>query len=80
MNGVVRTGSALLLELTDLNWQVAAVGDFNGDTKPDILWRRYTDGANMIWYMDGITRMGTENITTRSDLTWRIVGNGDYKN
>jgi hypothetical protein len=76
---VTRIGIVDLLENTVLTWQIAGTGDFNQDGHIDILWRRYSDGADMIWYMDGIVRIGVENIETRADLTWRIVGNGDYK-
>jgi hypothetical protein len=79
MDGVTRIGIVDLMENTDLTWQIVGTGDFNQDGKIDILWRRYSDGMNMIWYMDGIVRIGFEYIETRADLTWRIVGNGDYK-
>jgi hypothetical protein len=63
--------------MADVGWQVVGFGDFNLDGETDILWRRYPDGTNMIWYMDGVTRVGYEYIETRSDLNWRIVSNGD---
>jgi hypothetical protein len=79
MDGSSRIGSGVLLEMADISWQMVGIGDFNLDEETDILWRRYSDGTNMIWYMDGVTRLGYEYIETRSDLNWRIVGNGDYQ-
>ena len=32
-----------------------ALGDFNGDSKPDILWQNTTTGQRYLWFMNGIT-------------------------
>jgi peptidyl-Asp metalloendopeptidase len=34
------------------DWQVAAIGDYNGDGYSDILWRNPLNGANSIWEMN----------------------------
>ena len=34
------------------SWQIKASGDFNGDSKSDILWQN-SDGTPAIWLMDG---------------------------
>ena len=65
--------------MPDLNWQLMATVDFDRDGELDILWRNYSDGKNMIWYMNGITRTGYECIETCSDLNCRVSGNGDYR-
>jgi hypothetical protein len=77
MDGVTRLGTADLIQETDLDWRIVGTGDFNLDGSIDILWRRYSDGQNKIWYMSGVVRIGYESIETRSDLNWRIVNNGD---
>ena len=51
--------------------------DFNGDGKPDILWRNPQTGENVVWYMNGA------NLTSFVYLTpvpppWQIVGAGDF--
>ena len=39
----------------DPSWQVAQIGDFNGDGKADILWRNTVSGAMQDWTMNGST-------------------------
>lgn len=80
MDGVARLGSSGSLDtLADLNWQVAGVGDFNGDGKADILWRHAATGANALWLMDGLTKLpGSGQTAAVSDLNWRVVGVADF--
>jgi hypothetical protein len=50
-------GSAPIATVSDLNWQVVAVRDFNGDGKADILWRNMSTGENAIWLMEGTSML-----------------------
>jgi len=57
-------------------WKIVGLGDFNGDSKPDILWRNETTGATVVWYMNGVTYLSYAHLT-REDVigsTWKIVG------
>jgi hypothetical protein len=36
----------------DPAWQVAGIGDFDGDGKPDLVWRNTATGGTYLWYMD----------------------------
>ncbi|MFH0998258.1 MAG: hypothetical protein V1844_22560 [Pseudomonadota bacterium] len=47
--------------------------DFNGDGKPDILWRNTSTGENCIWYMNGATRTGGDYLLKVADLNWKTV-------
>jgi len=55
----------------------AAVGDFNGDCRSDVLWRNSTTGQVDIWLMNGttFTSSGSPGSPT-SD--WVIQGTGDF--
>jgi hypothetical protein len=35
-----------------LDWEIKGVGDFNGDNKPDILWRYKPTGLSAVWHID----------------------------
>jgi hypothetical protein len=73
MDGVTRRSAHTLPTTADARWKIAAVGDFDGDGGPDLLWRHHGDGRNAMWTMNGATRTGTYTLPTAHDLNWRIV-------
>ena len=73
MNGVARSGSASLGSV-DVRWRIAGLADFNGDSKPDILWRNTSTGENYVWYMDGVTVIGGGSPPSVADQDWKVVG------
>jgi hypothetical protein len=46
MDGTSLVGGGYLPAVPDIGWRIVGVGDFNGDGKPDILWRHETSGQN----------------------------------
>jgi hypothetical protein len=76
--GLTRVGGANILTVTDAAWQIVGTGDFNGDGKPDILWRNAATGENLVWYMNGVTRTASAYLLAVADRAWRIVGTGDF--
>jgi ELWxxDGT repeat protein len=66
----------------DASWSVAGVGDFDGDSRSDILWRN-TDGTIATWFMNGASIqssafMNVGGILIKPDPTWTIAGMGDF--
>ncbi|PYP94126.1 MAG: hypothetical protein DMD38_16350, partial [Gemmatimonadetes bacterium] len=80
MNGTTILGAeGYIRTVADQNWQVAGVGDFDGDGKADILWRNSATGENYIYFMDGTAIKPTEGfIRTVADQNWQVVGVGDF--
>src|SRR5438876_10965617 len=80
MNGtVILPTEGYIRTVADPNWQVAGVGDFDGDGKADIVWRNRTSGHNYLYAMDGTTIKPTEGyLRTVADLAWQIAAVGDY--
>jgi hypothetical protein len=47
MNGrAIRANEGFLRTVSDTSWQIAGVGDFDGDRRADILWRNSSSGEN----------------------------------
>jgi Ca2+-binding RTX toxin-like protein len=62
-----------------IDWQVAGTGDFNGDGRADILWRR-DDGAFTDWLgqASGGFTSNDANAWTVLPTSWKIVATGDF--
>src|SRR5256886_9668123 len=79
MNGLsIKPTEGFMRTVADQSWQVAGIGDFDGDGKDDILWRNSATGENCIYLMNG-TAIRTEGYLRQvADLNWKIVGVGDF--
>jgi hypothetical protein len=61
--------------LSDLNWRVVAVGDYNKDERPDIVWRHQLSGQNSVWFMNDATLIsGALTSPGLADPNWKLVG------
>jgi hypothetical protein len=79
MKGVTHASNATVSAVTDLNWKIGGIGDFNRDGWPDILWRRFAGGGeNVIWYMNGATHSSSGTVSAVTDFKWQIAGTGDF--
>lgn len=80
MNGSVLLGSAPLEPGTLApGWEVGAVGDLNGDGKPDLLLRNATNGQIDTWFLVNRLKVGGGPISNAStpDLGWKIASLAD---
>ena len=74
----IKPGEGYLRAVADLSWQVAGIGDFDGDGKDDILWHNSATGENYIYFMDGRAIKAEGYARTVPDSSWHIVGIGDF--
>jgi hypothetical protein len=80
MNGL-NTSSivSLAISIPDTSWKIVGAGDFNGDGKPDILWRNSISGQNIIWIMNGTSYVSFQFVDpTIADTNWQVAGVGDF--
>ncbi|MBV9520160.1 MAG: VCBS repeat-containing protein [Hyphomicrobiales bacterium] len=66
----------------DSTWNVAGIGDFNGDGKDDILWRN-ASGSLVDWTMNGSQVTASQQVTlgggaATPDASWSVAGIGDF--
>jgi hypothetical protein len=65
--GYVRT-------VADAGWKIAAVGDYDGDGRSDLLWRNSATGENYLYPMDGTTIKGSEGYVRTVPIgSWAIA-------
>ena len=64
----------------DLSWKVRGAGDFDGDSRPDLIWQNEVTGQISVWLMDGTTRRDGQLLSPSvvADTDWRIVGVADF--
>ena len=51
-------GGAIANNPFDASWAISGVADFNGDGRPDLIWRHSGDGLSEIQFLNGITAIG----------------------
>jgi hypothetical protein len=74
MNGTtILAGEGYLRTVADLTWHIAAVGDYNGDGRSDILWRNVTSGNNYIYFLSGTSIIGEGYVRTVADQNWSVM-------
>ncbi len=61
-----------------LSKPAARTPDFNGDKKPDLLWRNAASGDIYIWFMNGIARAGGGYLAPAPDRNCRTAAIADF--
>ncbi len=80
LNGFTITASGTVsssVATTSFNWQIAAIGDFNGDARSDILWRNRATGQVWEEQLNGLTIIGSGTVATVG-LEWELAAVGDF--
>ena len=72
MNGTNVTGGSTTSWQIDNSWQVAGVGDYNGDGKADILFQQASAGQTYIWEMNGANVAGGGLTNEQTGLGWSV--------
>jgi len=71
--GVLSLGtSSPMIYSIDPVWEVVQLADWNGDGKPDLLFRNAATGLVFVWYLDGVT-LGASDFIYQIDPSWEIV-------
>ena len=77
------TGAGGASVLSDMNWEIRGVGDFNHDGKPDLLWQDQSTGDVAVWTFNNEQRISTSWLSLLSgthgdpDVNWKVVGAAD---
>jgi Ca2+-binding RTX toxin-like protein len=72
MNGTTVTNEGEIgVVATNQGWNIAGTGDYNGDTKADILWRN-NNGLTYLWTVDGLNK-SAEGAIRQVDNSWQIA-------
>ena len=58
-------------------WQLVGLGDLDGDSKVDVVWRNAQTGDVAAWLMNGTMAVREPVIAVGVPLVWQIVGLGD---
>lgn len=81
LNGttVVDTRPLSVPGISDTSWKIAGVGDLNGDSYQDIVWRHSTEGWLAVWFLQNNLVVNTMylSINRVADPAWRLGGIGD---
>lgn len=74
MSGTTRISKIDLLDAP--GWQVTHNADFNGDSKPDLLWQNFSTGQTTVWLTDGANLLQSQLLLTAPG--WRVTSVADF--
>lgn len=62
--------------MTDTDWHVSGVADFNGDGRDDIFWNNIGTGGNVIW-LSGVSSTN-QSVAAMDNRDWKVVYTADF--
>lgn len=78
MNGTEVLPAEGFIRTVGLDWEVAGIGDLDGDGEADILWRNQATGQNYVFFMAGTTIANEGFMLTVADPTWKVAAIADF--
>jgi hypothetical protein len=54
--------AAQQIAVASMQWSIAGTGDFDGDSKSDLIWHNDVTGATELWEMDGFVLKAAQQI------------------
>jgi hypothetical protein len=73
MNGGALAAPPTFLGNISTDWQISAVGDFNGDSTSDILWHNDNTGQASIWEINGGALAEPPSSLGNISADWHII-------
>lgn len=70
-------GAPYLKQVADLQWDILASDDFDGDGYADLLWKRDT-GQLAVWLMRGGEVRAAGYLPALDSTAWQLAGTGDF--
>jgi hypothetical protein len=72
MNGTtILAGENYVRTVADLNWRIAAVGDYDGNGNADVLWRNASNGDNYVYFMQGTNVANEGYLRNVGEQSWK---------
>jgi hypothetical protein len=76
---VILASEGYFRTVANLDWNVAGVGDLDGDGRSDIVWRNSATGENYLYPMIGLAIKASEGyLRSVADQNWQIMAIADY--
>ncbi len=74
MSGPVIASAGTIYVEPNLAWQVAAIGDCDGNGRADLLWRNEMSGEVYMMLMDGFIIGASGTVYREADTAWKVLG------
>ncbi|MBD2112118.1 MULTISPECIES: DUF4347 domain-containing protein [Cyanophyceae] len=66
------------IEVKDVNWDIKALGDLNGDGKADLVWQNKATNQAAVWLMDGVNLTSGALLPNDAASGWKVVESGNF--